>query len=141
MKKVKLFVLSFIFMLFLVFCSAINVNASRAVIIKNENPEGVTVLTIDDELYYILTSETDENYGYVVYSNNENEVIIGSCSIIVYSDENPSGYVYCNVDSNFEDLGVIEVNIIDNINNIGIVRYVSNSSNGIFTVGTKINFS
>lgn len=58
-------------------------------IIKDENPDGVSVLSIDNENYYIEIDE-ETNVGYVMQKLDNETIVLGTCEVsVIVGDKDP----------------------------------------------------
>ena len=139
MKKSKLLKIIICIITIIVGSNNIVANAKTVKIERDNNPEGVTVLSARDVEYYIEIDE-ETKIGYVVFINRGIEEVIGTCNIVVYDRYNTLGYSLCE-DENVSDttfLGYMEIIIIDEENNAGYIAKMSGILNTIFTVHDEV---
>lgn len=109
----KLFKFLVIVFMFVILLGTIEVNAAKITIVKDDNPDRVSVLSIlDKEIYLEINNENNSCYIY------ENSICLGQCDLIIIdmnghltnftSEQNSLGYViirlYDETEGNIIDL-------------------------------------
>lgn len=129
-----------IFLAFAVICitivNSLSVNAAKT-IEKDNNPLGVVLYTLNSSEYYLEINE-DENRGYLIELNNGQEEIVGTCSVIIQSEEEhsiPSEYIDFN---NTSSLGSIVIILTDSETGKGYVQNVNGELANLFVVNEKV---
>ena len=106
----------------------ITVNAAGIIIFEDDNPDGVTVLTNDDEHYLIEVDDTT-GIGYVIFVVDEERTTIGTVEVtIVETGKEPE--ILCNSGNN--SLGSLVITIGDN----AVITLSPGTISGIFAVNT-----
>lgn len=121
----------------LITTSIMTVSASSIVIVKDTNPSGVVGLSLGDENYSIAIDD-ETGYGYVVSTLNNNEEILGSCSVIVIDRENPNGYTLCSEDSSMTSYGTMVIVVTNEVNSEGVIHSISGQFNELFDINDKV---
>lgn len=134
----KTFVGAFIFAIMcLLTFTTISVNAAKVHISKDPNVGGVQILSLSDEEYYINIDD-ESGYGYVVSAINNDEEILGSCSVVIVNSDNSEGYTLCFEDTSLLSYGTLVIVITDYVENEGIVYSVSGQLENIFSANDKV---
>ena len=138
MKQIKkrLFFIIFMFVAIFLFMTTIEVQAAKITIVRDNNPEGVTVLSLFNEKYSIEIDDETE-IGYVVYTVDGVDEIIGSCEVIVIDSQNPSGYVLCS-DEIDRSCGSLTITITNELTGEGFVSSVSGDLGYVFCLNSNI---
>ncbi|MDD3383703.1 MAG: hypothetical protein PHX46_02695 [Bacilli bacterium] len=134
-KKNEKFKKEVIFSMFL-FMATVEVQAAKIKIVRDENPDCVTVLSLFDEEYSIDVDEENE-IGYVVYTSNGEDEILGTCTVIVINSQNPNGYVLCNSEVG-SSRGTLTITIINELTGEGYVSSVTGDLGYLFGLNTEI---
>lgn len=134
MKK-KLFCLMSMIIIFILLLSSITVDASTIVIKEDNNPTGVTVLNYENDIYFIRVDD-EKMHGYFICKVDDNEQIIGSCSIIIINNMNDAHYL-CTYDSNYQNYGCLVISV-NNDNEYRILDVTGDLSEA-FAIGMEIN--
>lgn len=135
-KKNKTVLMLFVLIaLFSMFCT-LKVNAARIVLEDNENPDYVTVLTINED-YYSIEIDEETGIGYFVRNYNNTYEVLGTCTVIKISRNNSEGEYICNSYEQDNYLGKIVINLTDNY---GIVTYVDGNISEFINVNTIIEY-
>lgn len=112
-KKGKfIFVFAVLFVVFTML-GTVAVNAAKVILVKNDNPDYVTVLSLDNEVYTIEIDEETE-IGYVVNTNDNSIIELGTCKVIVVDYDNRDVYVLC-YDTEENSLGEMVITISDGV--------------------------
>lgn len=135
----KLF--AFVVMLMSLLSISSVVSASDIIIIRNPNPGGVTVLSLNQVVYHIETSDDDNPIGYLVRTTNGEDEVLGTCTVIVIDRFNPNGYVLCSDQGSNNSCGTLIINITNRITGEGYVKSVSGSLRNIFSRNTRIRLN
>lgn len=138
-KMKKIFKVIFITMIFVLLCGIIKIDAKTIKIHDHSGgPEGggggVNTLTLFDSEYYIEIDDTT-NIGYIVYVENGNEIILGTCEVILVDNNSHEQFICYSADNN---LGTIIIEDI-NSNSLGTVIYVNGIVNQYVVVGNTLN--
>lgn len=121
----------------LVTFTSVSVNAARVNVSKDPNLGGVQVLSLlDKECYVNIDDET--GYGYVVSVLEDNEEILGTCSVVVVNRDNPKGYTLCSEDTSFESYGTMVIVITNEVENEGIIYSISGQLENLFDANDKV---
>lgn len=106
----------------------ITVNAAGIIIFEDDNPDGVTVLTNDDEHYLIEVDDTT-GIGYVIFVVDEERTTIGTVEVtVVETGKEPE--TLCISGSN--SLGSLVITIGEN----AVITSSTGTISGIFAVNT-----
>lgn len=106
----------------------ITVNAAGIIIFEDDNPDGVTVLTNDDEHYLIEVDDTT-GIGYVIFVVDEERTTIGTVEVtIVETGKEPE--TLCISGNN--SLGSLVITIGEN----AVITSSTGTISGIFAVNT-----
>lgn len=112
-------------------CSIVFVEAKGITIIRDDNPDGVSVLSIDNENYYIEIDEKTK-VGYVMQKLNNETIVLGTCEVsVIVGDKDPE--VLCVSAENTMGSLVIVTN-----NNILTISLNEGYISGIFIINTKV---
>lgn len=106
--------------------------AAGIIIVRDQNPDGVTVLTDEDEIYQI---EVDENtgIGYVICVADNERLTLGTVEVtIIDGDKEPE--LLCSAGTN--SMGSLVITIS---NNTSVVTSSTGTINTIFAVGCIVN--
>lgn len=107
------------------------VEAKGITIIRDDNPDGVSVLSIDNENYYIEIDEKTK-VGYVMQKLNNETIVLGTCEVsVIVGDKDPE--VLCVSAENTMGSLVIVTN-----NNILTISLNEGYISGIFIINTKV---
>lgn len=139
MKKIKfLGIAALLIMMFFALCTT-NLYAAGVGFVgdEDENDSHVVLYSQEERSYHIEVNE-ETNYGYVIMSTNHGNVILGSCVVIVNKYNETNGYNLCELDSNYDNMGILEIMITSEISGSGFVNYVSGSLEEITMVGDEI---
>lgn len=120
----------------LLFANAV-VSAADIVIIRNPNPGGVHVLSLEEINYHIETSNDENSLGYLVCNTNGVDETIGTCTVIVIEEQTPNGYILCN-DEISNSCGTLTITITNALTGEGYVSDVSGDLEYIFIINTYI---
>lgn len=130
MKKRKFKILGIVVFVFLMMflINTATVNAAKVAFVGDEddNDTHVVLYSNNDRDYYIEVDE-ETDYGYVIMTTSRGETILGTCKVIVYTDEKPNGYELCSIDNQYDDLGVLKITITDENTLEGYVNETSGS--------------
>lgn len=130
-KKGKfIFVFAVLFVVFTML-GTVAVNAAKVVLVKNDNPDYVTVLSLDNEVYTIEIDE-ETGIGYVVKANDNSIIELGTCKVTVVDYDNRDVYVLC-YDIEENSLGEMVITIS---NGIGTVTSISGEITNIIELNT-----
>lgn len=115
-KKGKfIFVFAVLFVVFTML-GTVAVNAAKVVLVKNDNPDYVTVLSLDNEVYTIEIDE-ETGIGYVVNTNDNSIIELGTCKVTVVDYDNRDVYVLC-YDTEENSIGEMVITISDGISTV-----------------------
>lgn len=121
----------------LVTFTSVSVNAARVNISKDPNLGGVQVLSLlDKECYINIDDET--GYGYVVSVINNDEEVLGTCSVVVVNRDNPEGYTLCSEDTSLTSYGTMVIVITNEVENEGIIYSISGQLENLFNANDKV---
>lgn len=135
----KLF--AFVVMLISLLSISSVVSASEIIIIRNPNPGGVTVLSLNQVAYHIETSDEKNPIGYLVCTTNGKDEVLGTCTVIVIDRLNPNGYVLCSDKGSNNSCGTLIINVANRITGEGYVKSISGSLKNIFSLNTRIRLT
>lgn len=121
----------------LVTFTSVSVNAARVNISKDPNLGGVQVLSLLDKEYYINIDE-ETGYGYVVSVINNDEEVLGTCSVVVVNRDNPEGYTLCSEDTTITSFGTMVIVITNEVENEGIIYFISGQLENLFDANDKV---
>lgn len=121
----------------LVTFTSVSVNAARVNISKDPNLGGVQVLSLLDKECYINIDE-ETGYGYVVSVINNDEEVLGTCSVVVVNRDNPEGYTLCSEDTTITSFGTMVIVITNEVENEGIIYSISGQLENLFDVNDKV---
>ena len=121
----------------LVTFTSVSVNAARVNISKDPNLGGVQVLSLLDKECYINIDE-ETGYGYVVSVINNDEEVLGTCSVVVVNRDNPEGYTLCSEDTTITSFGTMVIVITNEVENEGIIYYISGQLENLFDANDKV---
>lgn len=121
----------------LVTFTSVSVNAARVNISKDPNLGGVQVLSLLDKEYYINIDE-ETGYGYVVSVINNDEEVLGTCSVVVVNRDNPEGYTLCSEDTTITSFGTMVIVITNEVENEGIIYSISGQLENLFDANDKV---
>ena len=116
---------------------SVSVNAARVNISKDPNLGGVQVLSLLDKECYINIDE-ETGYGYVVSVINNDEEVLGTCSVVVVNRDNPEGYTLCSEDTTMTSFGTMVIVINNEVENEGIIYSISGQLENLFDVNDKV---
>lgn len=133
-KKVFFAIATFVFMA-LISLSTVQFEAKKIIIEEDDNPDGVTDFVLGNREYFIEINE-ETGIGFVIYSSNNNDYVLGTCSVTVI-DENQNEYIECNSSANFEVLGEITLIKLSDDNEFYISSLTGEVSN-IFTLNDVV---
>jgi len=107
------------------------IEANGIIIIRDENPDGSTVLSIDNECYYIEIDE-ETNVGYVIQKLDNETIVIGTCEVsVIDGDKDPE--VLCVSAEN--SMGSL---VIVTDNSVSTISLSEGDISIIFTIDTKV---
>lgn len=121
----------------LVTFTSVSVNAARVNISKDPNLGGVQVLSLLDKECYINIDE-ETGYGYVVSVINNDEEVLGSCSVVVVNRDNPEGYTLCSEDTTMTSFGTMVIVITNEVENEGIIYSISGQLENLFDANDRV---
>lgn len=135
MKKRKNIFIACVMMitLFTFLFSSAEVSAAKIIIITNPNPGGVHVLSLN-EINYSIEVDEETEIGYVVYSINGMDEILGTCNVMITDITNNNTYNLCVSDDN--ELGSIVITVDRNSQ---IITETSGEVSDIFSFGSLVN--
>jgi len=116
--------------------ATVEVQAAKITIVRDNNPERVTVLSLNDVEYSIEVDEETE-IGYVVYTVNGVDEIIGTCEVIVIDAQNPSGYILCG-DEVSSSCGSLTITITNELTGEGYISSISGDLGYVFVLNDII---
>jgi len=135
----KIFKVFCLVLFFFVFVNSINLNA----IIIDINQEGGGSEEDGDKspyglcLDYFINMDEETNIGYLERCINGNNVVLGTCEVIIIDVLNPEGYILCNDDNN--SLGSIIILIDSNDEEKGTIVNVNGEINTIVSVNEEVS--
>ena len=112
-----------------------NVNAKKIVIEEDENPDGIVIMSLGDVSYYIDVDEENQ-LGYVVRSMNGNDVVLGTCTVVVIDAQNPNGYVLCL--ENEDSLGTLTIEITNELTREGHIETLTGELANLFEINVEV---
>ena len=121
---------------FITIITSVTVDAARVNIVKDPNVEGVQILSLDNENYYVEIDE-ETGYGYIIWDNGFESKILGTC-IIYLINENNDQISLCIEDNNFSYFGIMSIKLTDEINNKGYIDYVNGKLSSIVDFGSEV---
>lgn len=130
----KLFKFLVIVFMFVILLGTIEVNAAKITIVKDENPDRVTVLSLLDDNYYIEVND-ENNIGYLYSEIRGYTELLGTVRVDIFDEFNDYSYTLC--ESNHCSIGSLIISIEDN--NLIIYEAYGDISN-VFPVGTIVTF-
>ena len=131
----------FIFMfavLFVVFTmlGTVAVNAANKIVFEdNDNPDYVTVLSLDNEMYTIEIDE-ETGIGYVIVSINGDEETLGTWTVVAIDSNNPNGNILC-YDQN-DSLGTMTIIITNENIGEGYISVLTGELSNLFNVNQML---
>lgn len=134
MKISKFLKIIFVFIL-MFFALTINLSASTIIIERDDDSDDNTGYVFNAN--YLITINEDDNIGYFQRSINGNNVVLGTCEVIIIDTLNPNGYVLCNDDNN--SLGTITILINSNDEEKGAIVNVNGEINTIVSVNEEVS--
>ena len=87
--------------------------------------------------FYINIDE-ETGYGYVVSVTNNDEEVLGSCSVVVVNRDNPEGYTLCSEDSTMTSFGTMVIVITNEVENEGIIYSISGQLENLFDANDRV---
>lgn len=117
--------------------TAVSVNAARVHIIKDNNPSGVVILSLDNESYSIEVDE-ETGYGYVVYEIDGEEEILGTCSVVVLDTINKTEYVLCYEEEGLTSYGEMIVVITNEVASEGVIYSIEGKLEELFDTNDTV---
>lgn len=128
----KLFKFLVIVFMFVILLGTIEVNAAKITIVKDENPDRVNVLSLNDDNYFIVIDEQN-NLCYVLLKLDiDNDEIVGTCKIIMVDELGMISEFGCIENS----LGEITITLIDS--NEGYISQLTGEMSNYFDVNNYI---
>ncbi len=123
---------AFLILIVVALCgSIVFVEAKGITIIRDDNPDGVSVLSIDNENYYIEIDE-ETNVGYVMQKLNNETIVLGTCEVsVIVGDKDPE--VLCVSAENSMGSLVIVTDI-----DVSTISLSEGDISSIFTIDTKV---
>lgn len=123
---------TFLILIVVALCgSIVIVEAKGITIIRDDNPDGVSVLSIDNENYYIEIDE-ETNVGYVMQKLDNETIVLGTCKVsVIVGDKDPE--VLCVSTENSMGSLVIVTN-----SSVSTISLSEGDISSIFTIDTKV---
>ena len=123
---------AFLILIVVALCGSIVVEEVKwIIIIRDDNPDGVSLLLIDNENYYIEIDE-ETNVGYVMQKLDNETIALGTCEVsVIVGDKNPEGL--CVSTENSMGSLVIVTN-----NSVSTISLSEGDISSIFIIDTKV---
>ncbi len=132
MKKLfKLFILAIVFVLLV---GTMKVNSAKIIIVKDENPDRVTVLSLLDDNYYIEVND-ENNIGYLYSEISGYIELIGTVRVEIFDEINGYSYTLCK--SDYSAIGLLIISIDKDSS---IITEVYGEISNVFQVGNIVAF-
>lgn len=122
-------------LVFILLLGVTNVNAKKIIIEEDDNPDGIVIMSLGDVSYYIDVDE-ETQFGYVVRTMNGNDVVLGTCAVVVINAENPNGYVLCL--ENEDSLGTLTIVITNELTREGHIEILTGELTNLFEIDTEV---